>query len=116
LGAAQVIALDIDKWSYANTLENIQRNSVQNIQVLHGGSESLPKKKFDVILANINLNVLLEQMKDYSLITKKGGSLFLSGILHEDRQTIRSGAEQNLFELEKNYLLDGWLMMLFKRN
>jgi len=116
LGAAQVIALDIDKWSYANILENIQRNSVQNIQVLHGGSENLPEKKFDIVLANINLNVLLEQMKDYSLITKKGGSLFLSGILHEDRQTIRSVAEQNLFELEKNYLLDGWLMMLFKRN
>ncbi len=116
LGASEVIALDIDKWSYANTLENIQRNSIQNIQVLHGGNESLPEKKFDVVLANINLNVLLEHMKDYSTVTKKGGVLFLSGILYEDRQTIQSLAEQYFLEPIENYLLDGWLMMSFNRN
>jgi ribosomal protein L11 methyltransferase len=116
LGAEEVIALDIDKWSYANTLENIQRNSIQNIQVLHGGNESLPEKKFDIVLANINLNVLLEHMKDYSCITKKGGVLFLSGILNEDRQIIQSLAQQYCFELIEDHLLDGWLIMSFNRN
>jgi len=116
LGASRVVGVDIDNWSYLNTLENIERNSVKNMLVFQGGSECIPSEKYQIILANINLNVLLDQIKEYSKITEKGSILLLSGILKENQKIILGMAEKNFFKLQNKNEQDEWLMLMFVRN
>ena len=116
LGASKVVGVDIDNWSYLNTLENIERNSIKNMLVYQGGSESIPKEKFQIVLANINLNVLLDQINEYSKITEKGSILLLSGIIKENQKIILEMAEKNFFKLQNKYEQDEWLMLMFVRN
>lgn len=116
LGASKVVAVDIDNWSYINTLENIERNSVKNMLVIQGGSECIPKEKYQIVLANINLNVLLDQINEYYNITEKGSILLLSGILREDQKVILEMAEKNFFKLQNKFEEDEWLMLMFVRN
>jgi ribosomal protein L11 methyltransferase len=84
--------------------------------VIEGDKENLPAGKVDSILANINRNVLIDLMPDFNRITQKDSILMLSGILEEDTNVIRNLAEANGFKLKESRLLDGWMMMLFKRN
>jgi ribosomal protein L11 methyltransferase len=116
LGASKVVGVDIDNWSYMNTIENIERNSVKNMLVVQGGSECIPKDKYQIVLANINLNVLLDQISEYSNITEKGSILLLSGVLKENQKNILEMAEKNFFKLQNKYVQDEWLMLMFVRN
>lgn len=109
-GAEHVVGIDYDKWAYENTLENIERNKINNMDAILGGKEAIPETKFDVILANINRNILLDQMTSYANSIVNGGKLFLSGILIEDREVIKSCAEQNGFVFDKQINLKKWSM------
>jgi ribosomal protein L11 methyltransferase len=79
LGAADLAAVDNDLLCYDSTLENSQLNNCQHIKVFCGSKEAIPIDRFDVILANINRNILLDQMDRYAWSLKPGGELFLSG-------------------------------------
>ena len=83
-GAKSVTGVDIDEWAYENALENIQLNHISNIDILLGGSEQIAGKKYDIILANINRNVLLENMKIYSACMNENSELYMSGFYKED--------------------------------
>ncbi len=84
-GANPVTAIDIDDWSYVNTRENIQRNGQEKIRVLQGDASLLKGKTYDVVLANINRNVLLQDLPIYvSTLNTKSGELYLSGFYEED--------------------------------
>jgi len=83
--ATPVTAIDIDDWSYVNTRENIQRNGQAHINVLQGDASLLKGKTYDVVLANINRNVLLQDLPIYvSTLKTKSGELYLSGFYEED--------------------------------
>lgn len=84
IGAASVVAIDIDPWSQENAIENKGINGCEHIEVLLGGKEVLPPKPFDVILANINRNVLLADMEAYVNHLLPGGTLLISGFHPED--------------------------------
>ena len=90
-GAEQVVAVDIDDKSVANTLENAQANHV-SLDVRLG--DTLPEGSYDLILANIHRNILLAQMPDYSRFLKKGGELWLSGFYETDCTAIISEASR----------------------
>jgi len=79
LGAKEITAIDYDPVCYDSTIENAQLNSVQNITALCGSKEVIPDEQFDVILANINRNILLDQMQRYSEVLRPDGELYLSG-------------------------------------
>ena len=81
LGASHVSAVDIDEWAVNNAKENLQHNSIKNFEIWQGGAETLTNNKFDVILANINRNILVNDMPAYANSLKKGGLLILSGFL-----------------------------------
>ena len=83
-GAKSVTGVDIDEWAYENALENIQLNHISNMDILLGGSEQIAGKKYDIILANINRNVLLENMKIYSACMNENSELYMSGFYKED--------------------------------
>jgi ribosomal protein L11 methyltransferase len=83
LGAVDLAAADIDLTCYDSTIENAQLNNCEHIRVFCGSKEVIPIEQFDIILANINRNILLDQMDRYAWVLKPGGKLFLSGF-YED--------------------------------
>ena len=87
-GASKIDAIDIDSWCYKNSLENIERNNCKNIQTFLGNVSLLKNKKYQIIIANINRNILLKDMASYSSCLEKGGRLFLSGFYNEDLDLI----------------------------
>lgn len=93
-GASKITAIDIDNWSYLNALENAERNGCTRMQVFEGGAELLDGSKFDVIIANINRNILLEDMKVYAESLDNGSELFLSGFYREDIPAIEEECER----------------------
>ena len=90
-GAKSVHGIDVDTWCIENTLENAQRNGVAMTADL-GGSEVL-SGTYDLILANINLNVLLVDIAHYEKALRKGGSIFFSGFYEDNVPTLRAAAE-----------------------
>lgn len=94
-GATECVAIDNDEWCVSNSLENIELNKMDNIHVSLGDASSLKGKgSFDIIIANINRNILLEDMKYYTPCMKKGSVLFMSGFYTEDVPMIRAEAER----------------------
>jgi len=78
-GAAEVTAIDHDPVCCESAAENAALNQVNGIRIICGSKEAIPDERFDVILANINRNILLDQMETYACSLKPGGLLFLSG-------------------------------------
>lgn len=79
LGAAAVTAIDYDPVCYDSTIENARLNNTGHITVLCGSKEVIPDENFDMVLANINRNILIDQMERYSEVLKSGGEVFFSG-------------------------------------
>lgn len=86
LGAEAVVGFDIDEWSVENTQHNAAINEVDNIEVFHGDAHVLSHVSgvFDVVLANINRNILLNDMPTYLEIMNAGSVLVISGFYEED--------------------------------
>jgi len=82
-GATPVTAIDNDDWAYRNNLENNERNHIENMQVIHGDARNIPNIQYDIILANINRNILLNDIPIYAAALQKNGSIFLSGFYKE---------------------------------
>lgn len=82
-GAKEVVAIDNDKWACDNAKENIKLNTVE-MNIILGGAEAIPGIEFDVILANINRNILIEQAADYNRALNFCGRLLVSGFLADD--------------------------------
>lgn len=111
LGAEKITAIDVDDWSIENAKENFQRNDCRKIEVTL--SSQLPKEAFDIILANINRNVLLDYMEALSAIIKPGGTVLLSGLLAADETDIRKAAEKQGLLFHKKEEKNGWISLLF---
>lgn len=90
LGARKAFAFDVDEWSITNTKENILLNRVdQKISVRKGSTETIPAgSSYDVILANIERNTILDMLPKLQKILKKNGRMLLSGLLKKDEQSI----------------------------
>jgi len=115
-GANPITAIDIDEWAYENTLENAERNQVKNITVLKGNSSLLTNKHFEIILANINRNILLNDMEAYNKCLIVGGRLLLSGFYSHDLPLITEKAEELGFIRESYLTRENWVSVCFKKN
>ncbi len=115
-GAYRVIGVDYEYSSYENTRENIIKNNCQDIEVIHGILADVPKEEFDIVLANINRNVLLDTADDLNLYIKTGGILLISGILIDDYQIIFEKYSESLgYKLLDKYTTDNWLCLKFSK-
>lgn len=112
-GAKQIDAIDIDNWCYLNSLENVERNNCNQISVYEGDVSLLEDKKYDVIIANINRNILLNDMQAYAACLDKGGLLFLSGFYQEDIPVIDESCVSNGLKLEKQLEKDNWVALKY---
>lgn len=108
-GARSADAIDIDEWCYVNSLENVERNNCADIQVFQGDRGLIQYKKYDVILANINRNILLEDIPVYANCLNNGGALFLSGFYLEDLDAISAKCAAHGLEFEKNLEKNRWI-------
>ena len=79
LGAEAITAIDYDPVCYDSAIENAELNGISNIIAICGSKEVIPNEQYDIILANINRNILLDQLSRYSEVLKLGGELYLSG-------------------------------------
>ena len=91
---SEVEAIDIDPWCYENSVENAARNNCRKIKVFEGDASLLKEQQFDVVIANINRNILLEDMSSYVRCLKPGGLLLLSGFYVEDMEQIGRKARE----------------------
>ena len=111
-GAVVVDAIDIDAWAYENCIENIQTNNVQGtVCPVLSDASALQGKLYDFILANINRNILLEDMPKYGASLRKGGFILFSGILDADVADISRSAEQAGLSVEKTRSRNGWSLI-----
>lgn len=97
LGANRVLGYDIDEWSSENAKHNAALNGVDNLDVLLGDASVLDgvKEEFDVVIANINRNILLNDMKAFRSHLKTGGRLILSGFYETDVPMLEQAAQSN---------------------
>ena len=108
-GATEIDAIDIDEWCVENTQENIQRNHCNGIRVVLGDASILGDKTYDVIIANINRNILMEDIPMYASCLNKHGSLLLSGFYLRDLGMISSKCGQHDLQFEKNLEKNNWV-------
>lgn len=115
-GAKNVTAIDIDEWSFNGSNENAALNNIGNMTVKQGDAEFLGDETYDIILANIHKNVLLNDMAAYTKVLNPGGLLVMSGFYTEDIPDIKSKAESlglidNGFKIKNN-----WVAYIFRQN
>lgn len=111
--ARKIIAIDIDKWCTENSIENISLNHAENIEVMLGGAELLQGMNFDIILANINRNILLNDMAKYAACLKAGGELYMSGFYKEDIPLLEAEAINNGLKFQYFKEKNNWVVVRF---
>lgn len=111
MGASAIDAIDIDTWAVENTQENIAGNGLLPIKVWQADTLLNIKDTYNVLLANINRNILLEFMGEMRRLLEKEGVLLLSGILKEDETAILEAALQHNLVRKKQIERDNWLAM-----
>lgn len=115
-GASPCTAIDIDEWCVRNSLENIELNGVDAIKVFQGDASSLKSEgPFDVVIANINRNILLNDMKHYIARMNPGAILLMSGFYVEDIPVIREEAERNGLRFVHHREKNRWAAVKFQK-
>lgn len=115
-GAGPIVAIDIDEWAYDNAKENLELNHISNVDVLIGGAELLNPSTatFDIILANINRNILLQDIRHYASVLNNGGSLYMSGFYTEDIPAITDECAKYGLNLTRSGAKDNWAVACFQ--
>jgi ribosomal protein L11 methyltransferase len=115
LGAKDIVAVEIEDWTVENARENAALNNYGSIDVRLGGAETIAgDEPYDIILANINRNVLLDDMPAYNAVLKSGGWLLLSGFYTEDLPIIKEQAETLNLLYTSHRVKNNWVSALFE--
>lgn len=114
LGASSVMAIDNDEWSITNTKENIEQNNCSKITVEL--MDSIPAgKQYDIILANINLNVITANLAGIAAIAKPGTPVIFSGILTSDEKTLLLSLQKGGFTHLATSTKKDWIAIFTKK-
>jgi len=112
-GAKPIDAIDIDNWCYLNSIENVERNNCSQITVYEGDAALLEGKKYDVIIANINRNILLNDMQSYVDCLNIHGILILSGFYNEDIPFIDASCTEKGLTYVKKFERNNWVSLKY---
>ena len=112
-GAHPIDAIDIDNWCYLNSIENAARNNCNQITVYEGDADLLKDKKYDLIIANINRNILLNDMQTYVDCLNKEGILLLSGFYNEDIPFIDASCTEKGLTYVKKFEINNWVSLKY---
>ncbi len=114
LGAGKVDAVDIESLAVENAIENAQHNSINSITFCQGDTSCLHGKKYDVVIANINKNILMSAIPDFTSSINSGGDLLLSGFFGMDCEALVNAARLD-FDLQEIKHNGEWAMIHFRR-
>jgi len=112
-GAKPIDAVDIDNWCYLNSLENVERNNCKNISVYEGDATLLENKKYDLIIANINRNILLNDMQAYVNCLNPNGIILFSGFYEEDIPYINDSCTEKGLTFVKKMQRNNWVSLKY---
>ncbi len=112
-GAQPIDAIDIDNWCYLNSIENAERNNCKHITVYEGDAALLQNKKYDLIIANINRNILLNDMHTYVDCLNPKGTLLLSGFYTEDIPFIDASCTEKGLTYVKKFERNNWVSLKY---
>ncbi len=112
--ATDIMAIDNDEWAIENTKENIVKNNTV-VNATLGDAKTIATMKFDIILANINRNILLNDIPTYAKSINEKGLLLMRGFYENDLQAIRKKAEENGMSYQKHLLNNDWAAVLFAK-
>ena len=116
LGAAHIDASDIDEWCIENGMENIAINDCSNIKIQLGTVKEVKKNpSYDLAIANINRNVLLEEMPDYAAVLPEGSKLYLSGFYETDLPVIEEKASSLGLSKTTHRVREKWVAAAFEK-
>ena len=108
-GAKPVVAIDNDEWAYENSLENISLNGADDIHVKLGDANLLGQERYDFIFANINRNILINDIPTYAACLQPNATLFMSGFYKEDIEIISEACQKQCLELVDYKEDNGWV-------
>ena len=114
-GAHPIDAIDIDNWCYLNSKENALRNDCKHINVQEGDASLLQGKSYDVIIANINRNILLQDIPTYAKCLSENGILLLSGFYTEDISLISEVCNAHNLFFVGNFERNNWVACKFEK-
>lgn len=114
-GAKQVLAIDIDRWSYENATENAMINHCNNIEVLLGDASLLSEQKVDWVFANIHKNILIADMGRYAAVMNPNASIVMSGFYLSDLEEIKRAADTCGLVLNGYKTDNNWTAALFTK-
>ncbi len=115
LGSKEITAIEIEEWSAENCAFNALQNNCTKISSLHGGKELIGNQQFDIILANINKNVLRDQLSIYARQLLPNGNLMLSGFFTSDnKELIELATSLGLFFVKASEK-ENWSMLKFEK-
>lgn len=114
-GAADVWAVDIDPLSVSSTIENAQINNTPGFTVLQDEAADIRETGFGLFLANINRNIILDQLPHYARMVKAGGLLMTSGFYTHDVDQIKDRAHDVGFTFLNATTRNNWAMLVFKK-
>ena len=112
-GAKPIDAIDIDNWCYINSIENAARNHCKNITIYEGDASLLRNKNYDLIIANINRNILLNDMETYVKCLSPNGTILLSGFYEEDISFINQSCTANGLVFVKKFERNNWVSLKY---
>lgn len=113
-GAAEVTGIDIDEWAFNNAMENMKNNHITNIKIKIGDAGLLKNEEpFDIILANINRNILLNDMHHYTEKLRSQGCLIMSGFYEQDLPMIKEKAESLGLDYQEYKEDKNWVAVSF---
>lgn len=112
-GAKSVDAIDIDNWCYINSLENVKRNECKHVSVYEGDASLLEGKQYDVVIANINRNILLNDLETYVKTMNSNGVLLLSGFYNQDIPMIEAACNALMLKLDEKIERNNWVSLKF---
>lgn len=116
-GASNAVGYDIDEWSVDNTRHNATINGVENLTAIHGDAHILSnmQETFDIVLANINRNILLNDMPLMVSRLKKGGTLILSGFYSQDVDLLTNKAKTLGMQFKTKNISEDWTLLSFEK-
>ncbi len=112
-GAKPIDAIDIDNWCYLNSIENAERNNCKHITVEEGDASLLSGRKYDLLIANINRNILLQDMNQYAACLNEKGTLLLSGFYDDDIDLIHEECTKNGLKYVNKLQRNKWVSLKY---
>ncbi len=113
MGSSYIDAIDNDEWAFENSIENVEKNNCKIINVHFGDASIIKSIEYELILANINRNILLQDIPAYATHLSKNGILFLSGFYLEDLEQIESAANEDNLNLNRKLVKNNWVAARF---